>query len=104
MAIVSERKIVINDRTYLLLRRITRGGPHKYTRKTAKIGDGTPAYPYGALVPEPPNFGGLEPEGLIPFTKFCPSWSMSDATFTESWQFGLPFGQLSCKFGKEAML
>ena len=35
MAIVSERKIVINDRTYLLLRRITRGGPHKYTRKTA---------------------------------------------------------------------
>jgi hypothetical protein len=28
------------------------------------------AYPYGALVLGPPNFGGLGPKGLIPFTKF----------------------------------
>jgi hypothetical protein len=30
----------------------------------------TPAYPYGALVPGPPNFGRLGPKGPIPFTEF----------------------------------
>jgi hypothetical protein len=30
----------------------------------------TLAYPYGALVLGPPNFGGLGPEGPIPFTEF----------------------------------
>ena len=30
----------------------------------------TPAYPYGALVLGPPNFGGLRPKGPILFTEF----------------------------------
>ncbi|KIM76235.1 hypothetical protein PILCRDRAFT_12984 [Piloderma croceum F 1598] len=30
----------------------------------------TLAYPYGALVPGPPNLGGLRPKGPIPFTEF----------------------------------
>jgi hypothetical protein len=68
----------------------------------------TPAYPYGALVLGPPNFGGLRPKCPIPFTEFkasradmyawptksCPSWSMSDPPFTENWRFDLSFGQI----------
>jgi hypothetical protein len=44
----------------------------KYSRPNhdALCWDRTLAYPYGALVLGPPNFGGSRPKCLIPFTKF----------------------------------
>jgi len=42
----------------------------------------TPAYPYEAPVPGPPNFGGLGPEGPIPFTEFRASGADMYGTLT----------------------
>ena len=79
----------------------------------------TLAYPYGAMVSGPPNFGGLRPKCLIlslnlgpleltcmvPWpTEFCPSWSRSDPTFTENQRSDLPSGRVFMQIGTTGSL